>query len=384
MRKTDRARQGPPDSWRVQMNFVESKDILRRFGVWPDDVLTIARLEELYSGRGSEGVEPFARETEQGVRPLFPFLDESEGVRVAGLWETRKDVAYLHLKDGLGALSPRLSTGPAGSSAPLTGCVLLILQSLIILDLRNREMELGMWDDRTAAQKMGTLFAVKPTEAMFTRVEAIPFAENEVVCLPWGGPFGEYSKILEILEDQHTARVLASADEKMEIVPDAVVLKKMVAAGLVRETRESFMDSHWVLSIPAVGWEQVRDALPTLSRTAQDISGALAEALPQIPGLMKSGRYSYLEGPGDYTEMTYSVVMGLLLQRAMEDGLLSRPPRFRATGDGPVVERSRAERRSATWTLPGLCIIRDSGLAWERVRDRNLVHGSAHPARTPS
>jgi hypothetical protein len=115
-----------------------------------------------------------------------------------------------------------------------------------------------------------------------------------------------------------------------------------------------------------MGWEQARDVVPVASRAARDVSETLAPLLSRIHEVMRSGRYSYVEGTGDYFEMAYSVFVGYLFQWAMEDGLLSRPPKFRMEKRGPVLERSRAERRSATSNLPGITLVRHAEWPWDR------------------
>jgi hypothetical protein len=360
---------GSPDQWRIVTNFVEPKDILRRFGLWPDDVLTAESLEALYLGSCRHIGEPFARDIGQKVQPLFPFLDEVEGARITKIWETRKDAMVPKLRDGLSDLLSQPAVAIAEPSTYVEGWVLLALQSLIVLELRSRERELGIWEERTEGQKMGTMFALKPAAATtFSRVEVIPLAEDSLLCVPWGFPFREYSKILQLVENSYTQRVIASSDEKMEVVPDGGVLRKMVSAGLVRELRRSFMDSHWVLSVPVVEWEHMRQAIPALSQTAHDVSGALTVIMPQVGSLMRASKYSYLQGTGDYLEMAYSALMGLLSQWAIEEGLFPPPPRFRATRDGPILERSRTDRqRAACNLLPGVCVLRGAQPAWDEL-----------------
>jgi hypothetical protein len=354
--------QRAPEEWRVMTNFVEPKDILGRFGRWPDDLLTSKYLQSLYREESEGGCSPFSREAGSKVRPLFPFLDDAEVGRLAVIWDAARDSTISVLRDTCRALP---DIGERSSSLP--GWFNLVFQMRLILELRAREKELGIWEERTEAQRTGTIFALRPAATTtFARISAMPISEDSFLCVSWGGPFSEYSRVLPLLENPYTQRLMASADDQLEVVPEGHALKRMVAAGLLREYRVSFMNSRWAISVPVMGWEQARDVVPVASRAARDVSETLAPLLSRIHEVMRSGRYSYVEGTGDYFEMAYSVFVGYLFQWAMEDGLLSRPPKFRMEKRGPVLERSRAERRSATSNLPGITLVRHAEWPWDR------------------
>lgn len=347
-------RPASPDTWRVLTNFVEAKDILGRFGVWPDDVLTPERLGALYLGKRCDDGGPFATGSGPASQPAFPFLDGGEESAIASIWERRKGPLGAGLRQDLAGVVPH------------SGWTLLALQSLIILEMRAREAESGVWQLRSSGQKMGSLFAVRPGASTLTcRVETIPLAGDSVICVPWGGPFAEYSKVLQLVGNRYTRQVIESADKDLEVVPEGHVLKLMVAAGLVRELRQSFMDAHWVLSAPALEWRDVRDGIPGIREAARAISFAAAEEVTGIIDLMRASRYATLEGHGDYLEMAYQVLVGLLFQWASEDGLLRPAPRFRDTGRGPVLDRPRNTGRESPDLLPGIAIVRGAAPAWD-------------------
>lgn len=352
--------------WRLQTNFAEPKDIMVCFGAWPDSVLSPEYLHELYSGTTTVAHSPFAFSSEQGIRPAFPFLEASEGERIASLWRSQKEKVYPQVR-------AMFSRGPLASRDdrcnPAAGCVLLALQTLAILELREREREVGLWDRRTEAQKVGTLFAVRPYEAVFTRVEAIPFGENRFLCVPWGGPFEAYAEILELLEDPYTAQMLATASEEMEIIPDGRVVKQLTRAGFVREVRKGLFSTKFEIGVPAVGDQEIRDTALAILPAVRGLSNAIVEVLPQLKTLAESGRYSYLAGIGDYMEMGYSVLMGLILEWAIEDGLLGRPPQYKVVrGDRGIREVSiDGRRRGAPAHLPGVVIVRDGYVAWDEL-----------------
>ena len=373
----DFGKPAPPDTWNVITNFVEPKDMLRRFGVWPDDVLTPESLQALYSGKSCGIREPFSAHDGQGSRPLFPFLDEAEEATIAGIWECRKGLLTSVLMDGLARVLQCPDTAGRTSANPGAGWVLLVLQTMVILELREREMESGIWEERTPGQKMGTVFAMRPgmtTKAC--RVQAIPLVGDSVLCMPWGGHYGEYSKILPLVLNRYTRQVIESANEDLEVVPEGHVLKLMVAAGLLRELGQSWMDSHWVLSLPVIGAPDALRVVQDLSVPAREISAAIAPDISLLVAKMRSGRYGYLEGHGDYLEMAYQVLLGLLCQWAAEQGLLSRSPRFRVTGRGPVVERPRTVRDRGAWVLPGVAVVRGAAAAWNSLTTVSASRGS--------
>lgn len=358
------ARSDSPCQWRIRTTFVEAKEIIRRFGLWPDDVLTAETLEKLHSGDPGRLPDPFILRHGEEERPSFPFLDEHEEALIRNAWGALKDAVVAVLREGHERVWPDPLRDPH-SQAHLIGPVLLALQTILILRLRATEQDLGIWEGRTAGQKFGGLYAVKPAAAATScQIQTYPLNENRLLCLPWGGPFREYSDLLPLVENQYTQQVFASADDSMEIIPEGHVLKKMVKAGLLRELRQSFLDSHWALSVPVVEWEQIRPMMPALSWMANAIAETARSVIPQLNDLRGSGKYSYLDGTGDYLEMAYSVLAGLVMQWGVQNSLIPSPASLKATRNGIVLERSRGVPVDPHNTLPGICVLRGANTAW--------------------
>ena len=346
---------------------MEAKDIIRRFGLWPDDVLTAETLERPHSGNPGRLPDPFILQHGEEARPSFPFLDEDEEVLIGDVWSALKDAVVAILREGHRRVWPD-PLPDLHSQARLTGPVLLAHQTLQILRLRATEQDLGIWRDRTAGQKLGGLYAVRPATATTScQMQGLPLTQDRLLCLPWGGAFREYSHLLPLMENQYTQQVIASADASMEVIPEGHVLKKMVKAGLLRVLRQSFMDSHWTLSIPVVEWEQIRPMIPALSWIAGAIAEAARSVIPQVNDLRASGKYSYLDGTGDYLEMAYSVLAGLILQWGMQDGLFPSSGSLKVTRDGPILERRSGRHPDPHNTLPGICVLRGARSAWSDV-----------------
>ncbi len=350
---------GLSHDWRLVTNFMRPAEIARAFGVWPDDVLSSRALQALYERKSGERIRGFTVKANAETLPLFPFLDEAEGTAIQRLIERRKEPLYRPFRAGLESLTT-LGHG-------LTDAVPVILQPLLVLTLRKLEKEMGLWGKRSPVQKRGAAFALRPdSQVPFVRVSSFPGRLDDRVALPWGGPYREYGKMLQLVESRYSRLVFASALEDLEVVPDGHVIKKMQYAGLVRNHDRGFLGSRWVLTLPVVRYTAVKDSIPILVQVVQGISGAFAEALAEMPGLMRSGRYSYLEGHGDYLEMAYSVLFGLLCGWAMEDGMLARPPSFKVTDQGAFVERSVAQRLRGEYpSLPGMVILKDARAVWE-------------------
>lgn len=396
-----------PELWRVRTNFAEPKDIMGRFGVWPDDVLTPEKLDALYLGKNAEGCEGFA----------IPFLDDAEGEAIANVWQPYRSSVLDELRKSKGAASASANGGGVAShgfsSAPssdlnqgngllssiaLSGPALLVFQSLLVYELRSRERETGLWELRTEGQELGTIFAIRPaTSATFTRVDVMPLGGESmsILCVPWGGPFGEYCKLLQLLANHYTRRIISSADDTLEVIPEGPTLKMMVGAGLLREQRKSFLDSHWSLAVPVIDGKELGGAMAALSETkpdktkeganregpagatsalsclAREISRAVSPGIEKVVHIMRSGRYANADGPGDYVEMAYSVLQGMIFQWAMEEGILRRPATIRATRNGPVLDGVKRGRPNPD-PLPGICVLRNITAAWEalnRYRD---------------
>lgn len=353
----DIGRHLPPNAWRVRTNFVEPKDILQRFGVWPDDVLSPERLDSLYSGQAAQDTDPIA----------VTFLDDKEGTAIEAIWKPHRDAVSQILRDGLSTVYGSISARDS-AAATNAGFVVLALQTLLILELRSREREVGVWDARTEGQRLGTLFAVRPsTTATFSRVDIVPLPGSSVLCVPWGGPFSEYAKLLPLLADRHCQRVLGSADEKLEIVPEGPLLKAMILAGLLRELEHTYINARWALSLPVLKAEAARLMIPGLMRIARGISEAVSADILRVADLRKAGRYADDEGAGDYLEMAYSVLLGMVFLWMMEEAMLQRPPQFRPTSKGPILERSREAKYSTASALPGLAVLKGAESIWDEL-----------------
>lgn len=350
---------GLPHDWRLVTNFTRPAEIARSFGAWPDDVLSFKTLQAFYEGKSSEAIPRLSVKVEGKALPSFPFLDEVEGSAISALIGAHKTGLYEPFRSGLASLGSR--------SRPAADAALVVLQPLLVLTLRKLEQETGLWEKRSPVQKSGTVFALRPdSDVSFVRVNAFVGHRDERVGFPWGGPYREYGKILQLMESRYTDVVLESALENLEVIPEGHVIKKMQYAGLVREDNRGFLGSRWVLALPVAGYADVRDAIPQLSQVVQGIREASAEVLPKLPDLMRSGRYWYLEGHGDYMEMAYSVLLGLLCEWAMDDGVLERPPSFRVTDEGVFVHRSAAERLLGEYPpLPGIAILKDAAVIWD-------------------
>lgn len=344
-----RSSKGP---WRLLTNFAEGSQIHKAFSVWPDDVMTPQLLKDIYEGKAESPIGP------------IPFLDDAEGMR---LWE----FFGRHRKALFNPLGDYLRESKVGLS-PLWGGVLPILQSHLVFALRRAEVQTGMWGGRSPRQKQGTVFAVTQDTGWLCRVSALPGSPGARVCVPWGGPYAEYCKIMPLLENRYTRLVFDSASPEMEVVPEGHVIRKMQFAGLVRERNRGFMGSVWTLTMPSVGLEELGgEVLPAVEQVAQGISIHLAELLPEITSVMRLGQYPSLEGHGDYVEMACGVLFGLLCEWAMEESLVRRPPSFLVKEDAVFVERTFTQKiRDKYPDLPGIAILRDARAIWSAITSK--------------
>ena len=91
--------------------------------------------------------------------------------------------------------------------------MLLPAQTLLVFALREREREIGIWDMRTSEQRLGTVFALGThVTGTYSRVSALIAGKDMRLCVPWGGFYREYSKILPVLEDPSAGWILRTAD----------------------------------------------------------------------------------------------------------------------------------------------------------------------------
>lgn len=342
----------PPDAWRLLTNFTRPSLIPQTFGVWPDDVASLKTLADIYAGKA------------QSVLGMFPFLDHGEGSRLEAVFQAHRERIYAPFADFLRA------TGIG--EGRIWGAALPVLQALLLLGLRRVERDAGLWDQRSQRQRDGTLFAVMPdANVQFCRVSALPGRRGDRVCFPWGGPYNEYNKVQGLLESRYSGLVFASVGPDLEVVPDGHVIRKMEFAGLVRNSA-GFWGSRYVLRLPILGMPEMKGHLPGLLLATQGICAQVAEVLPSITEVMRSGRYACLEGHGDYAEMAYAVLTGLLCDWAMDESLLRRPPSFEVTEEGAFVERSMAQKiRGEYPPLPGIAVLSDARPIWDWVTSKD-------------
>jgi len=323
----------------------------RAFPVWPDDALPSEKLDDVYSGK-----------TESPLGPV-PFLDNEESSRLSRVLGERKDVLFSPFAGFL------RKTGVGQSR--VWGGALLALQSLLTFELRKIETQERLWDRRTPRQKQGALFAVSLKDGVeFCRVSALPGYVGERVCVPWGGPYASYLAILPLLETGHARLVLDSASAEMEVVPEAHVIRRLQAAGVVKEHNRGFTGSRWTLTIPRIGPGELScDLLDGIRHAAQGVSAGVAEILPNIVEICRFGRHAGLTGHGDYVEMAYGVLMSLLCRWAMEESMLLPPPSFDLKPDGAFVERSFVQRiRGEYPALPSIAILSGARRVWDFLR----------------
>jgi hypothetical protein len=395
------------DSWRVITNFSEAGDISQRFSKWPDDFLSSDCLESMYCMNLESVLPGYSVKHSDRIHPGFPFLDEEEGQRITGVWERYRSklhplfrdllltIRELHgkavkevtrdtrwSKDGgkQSSLQPaKEAKAGTGTKEILdkeivdSGLVALILQTQVILGFREMEKACGVWEGRTPGQKLGTILAAKPScSNAFTRVEAVQVRRGALVFVPWGGLFAEYGKILHLMDNQFTRKVIGSYDENLEVVPDGHVLKTMTGAGLLRSSRQAFMDSHWNLGLPVIDAAAVLDVTGLVDNAVAQICECVSDVLGDLKGLIATGRYSYLEGHGDYFEMAYSVLVGLLLNWAAEDGLITRPPTIGVRGDRVFLKRSIGQRIKGFYpVLTGIGVLEQPELLWEKINSHS-------------
>jgi hypothetical protein len=124
----------------------------------------------------------------------------------------------------------------------------------------------------------------------------------------------------------------------------------------------------WLPLAPVIDATAVLDVAGLVDNAVAQICECVSDVLGDLKGLIATGRYSYLAGHGDYFEMAYSVLVGLLLNWAAQDGLISRPPAFGITGDRVFLKRSIGQRiRGFYPVLTGIGVLEQPELLWEKI-----------------
>ncbi len=353
--------------WRICTNFAGADDLMDRFGQWPDYALMPERLESLYRKERRTEVPKFSVVHDGVVKPAFPFLEETEGLAIQRVFESSKESIYPEFRHALKGIE---------SQSPIYAdrCLLLI-QTLLVLYLRHKEKETGIWEERSPEQRLGTIFAAgNHIPVSFTRVNAFVAGIGRRLAFPWGGAYKEYGKLLSLMEDPYTAWVLRTADDDLHVLAAGPTVRGLKLAGLI-EFPVSMVShkNHIALNVPAIDSREVEGFLPLLTRGLGAVASETAPVLYGVLDVWKRGQYDYLEGCGDYLEMAYAILAGLLFKWAMEDGLLGVPPKLTKFGDDYwVVQRTFFERLSFRKTeFPGLSVLRQADSVWERLLERS-------------
>lgn len=345
--------------WRLCTNFVNAQRILERFGEWPDSLLEPEGLESLYRGEAKRPIQGLSVVDGHKVVPSFPYLDESEAERVVKVYEAAKSRIYPRF----GAFLQDAGTEALGGAEGM----LLPTQTLLVFALRERERQAGIWDMRTSEQRLGTVFALGPSvNAIFSRVSALIVGNGMRLCVPWGGVYCEYSKLLPVLEDPYTGWILRTADEDLHVMMAGPVSRPLALLGLIDLSRMLAARGQARLNADVVPASDVVRNIPVLYSAVRDIAAGASVCLDALLDLWREGRYVYLEGPGDYFEMTYAVLLGLLFTWAMDDGLLKRPPSLARSGENLVLRKSLWSTIARTKArFHGVCVLRGADVIWD-------------------
>ncbi len=345
--------------WRLCTNFSSAQDILQRFGEWPDNLLGPEKLDPLYKGESKDSISGLAVAEGDRAVPLFPYLDEAEAETIVKVYEEAKTLIYPEFAAFL----------ERAGAEPLCGAegMLLPVQTLLVFSMREREREMGIWDMRTPEQRLGTVFALGPhVRGTFSRVSALVAGKGMRLCVPWGGAYGEYSKILPVLENPYAGWILRTADEDLNVLMAGLVSRPLQLLELIDTSKLLLRRGQARLNVDVLPASSVLPHLSALRSAMRRVAIGASECVNDLLRVWKMGRYSYLEGPGDYLEMTYSVFLGLLFSWAMEDGSLRHPPVFVPWGDELVPRKSiwatiaRAKTRHS-----GICVLRDADSLWD-------------------
>ncbi|HHY76491.1 MAG TPA: hypothetical protein GX500_06965 [Firmicutes bacterium] len=346
-------------TWRLCTNFVSARDILDRFGEWPDNLLDQGNFEPLYKGEWKDPIPGLAAAGTDAARPLFPFLDEAEAERILRVYEPARESIYPDFAAFLKEAAREVACGADG--------MLLAAQTLLVLSMREREKKIGIWDMRTPQQKIGAVFALGVhIGGTFSRVSALVAGKGMRLCVPWGGAYGEYSKILPILENPYSGWLLRTSDEELNVLMGGLTSWSLELLEFIDASKLHLRRGQARLNVDLLPGSSVLSCLPALRSAIAKVADGASKCLSEVVELWKTGRYSYLEGPGDYLEMSYSVLLGLLFLWAMEDGLLKRTPSFVRVGEPLVPKKSiLASIRREKPRFNGIYMLTDSDAVWQ-------------------
>lgn len=345
--------------WRLCTNFLTVQGVLERFGEWPDNLLDHDDLEPLFKGEWTQPVSGLAVAEGDRVKALFPYLDEVEAEKVVKVYEAAKPRVYPDFAAFLEKVKGEPHCGAEG--------MLLPAQTLLVLCMRGKEREAGIWDMRTPEQRLGTVFALGVhIPGTFSRVSALVSGRGMRLCVPWGGAYGEYCKILPLLEHPHAGWLLNTADEELNVFLGGLASRPLELIEFLDVSKLHLRRGQARLNVDALPASSVFPHVPALRSAMRKVAGGATECMHDLLDLWRTGQYSYLDGPGDYLEMTYSVLLGLLFSWAMDDGLLKRPPSFVRSGEPLVPKKS-------TWAaiarikphFTGICMLRDADSLWD-------------------
>lgn len=292
----------------LETNFASAKDLTAHLGFWPDDV-TEERARALAESHG------------------LPVLTEKESESICQVFEP-----YLHgflgrVGMGVKALKESYVAG-SGRMAPAevavhVDCLLggLGFHFWLLAAMRERERESGIWQTRSERQKAVTAFVAEPDpETLFSRLRIVAAGAGIRLCFIAGGAFSRNEGLAARLDHPDARRSLSSMDDSGEMVIWGRG-RLLEEAGVVRYRSKGLMGA-WTANVPVLDWKTVSAVSDRIGNMFDDASRVLSGCLA---GLVKRSREavpSLDSGPGDYLEMSYSVLAALVLKKAILQGIM--------------------------------------------------------------
>lgn len=322
--------------WVLETNFASARDLVTHLGFWPDDVLE----ERVRATAEAHGIPVLTRQEGEEIRRVFePYLDG---------FLTRIEAGMKAVKERYLTVSGRTAAVDASS------CVDCLVGGLgfhfwLLSAMRRRERECGIWEMRSERQKTVTAYAVDPeAEVLSSRLRVVAGGPTVRLCFITGGAFLENLDVVKRLDHPDVRRSLGTMDRSGEMVISGRG-RLLEEAGVVRY-RSKGVTGSWRANVPALGWKVVNSVSALVAGMFEEASTALSGCLPELVGRAREDAAFRDSGPGDYLEMSYSVLAALALQRATAEGLMfgragkntGRPGRwgitllFRREEQGPI------------------------------------------------
>ena len=196
------------------------------------------------------------------------------------------------------------------------------LDFMFLRAIKGLEKKNGVWENRSKGQRLVPALFLERGEH-FTNFGVNTYTEPKLLELH-GTLFEREQGLTEILSDEDAKSVLARAKSSGQVVQG----KLEVTHFLLRYNWVQKEDEAYRLSIPFVHLKEIQRMLPSLAELSVSAAETAFEHYAFILQMFQGTPFaSYLDGPGDYIDYVYHILMYQTIEQLIKRGKLPDIPK---------------------------------------------------------